>query len=105
MESVKCLRQSMAPKNGYRSDQFFRGGHLQYPPWVAAATIQSKRQMEISALPPSKKRKRGTETTPEEGTIGATEIVYAETVYVWKTLPVMHILPELKEFYPSVIVN
>ena len=25
--------------------------------------------------------------------------------YVWKALPVVHILPELKKFYPSVIVN
>ena len=32
MESLKCLRQSMAPRSGYRSDQFFRGGRRQYPP-------------------------------------------------------------------------
>ena len=32
LESLKCLRQSMAPKNGYRSDQFLRGGRPQYPP-------------------------------------------------------------------------
>ena len=25
--------------------------------------------------------------------------------YAWKALPVVHILPELKKFYPSVIVN
>lgn len=32
LESLKCLRQSMAPRSGYRSDQFFRGGRRQYPP-------------------------------------------------------------------------
>ena len=82
---------------------------MREPPPLSASLwrrqLQSKRQTEISALPPSKKRKRGAETTPEEWTIGATEIVYADTVYIWRTLPVMHILPELKEFYPSVIVN
>jgi len=32
LESLKCLRQSMAPRSGYRSDQFFRGCRRQYPP-------------------------------------------------------------------------
>ena len=33
LESLKCLWQSMAPRSGYRSDQFFRRGRRQYPPW------------------------------------------------------------------------
>ena len=32
LESLKCLRQSVAPRSGYRSDQFFQGGRHQYPP-------------------------------------------------------------------------
>ena len=32
LESLKCLRQSVAPRSGYRSDQFFQGGRRQYPP-------------------------------------------------------------------------
>ena len=32
LESLKCLRQYMAPKSGYRSEQFFRGCHHQYLP-------------------------------------------------------------------------
>ena len=32
LESLKCLRQSMALRSGGRSDQFFLGGRRQYPP-------------------------------------------------------------------------
>ena len=73
---------------------------------VAVATTEQEADRDFSPTP-IKEAEKSAETTPEEGTIGATEIeiVYAETVYVRKTLPVMHILPELKEFYPSVIVN
>ena len=49
------------------------------------------------------KWKRDSETVPEEAATTATEAVDSETVYVWKALPVVHILPELKKFYPSVI--
>ena len=79
LESLKCLRQSMAPKHGYRNDHLFSRG----PPPVSASgwqrQLQSKRRTEISALPPPKKWKIGAETTPEEGTTASTEIVSAET--------------------------
>ena len=67
--------------------------------------LQRKRRTEVPSLPPPKKWKREPETVPEEGATSAAETIDSETVYVWKALPVVHILPELKKFYPSVIVN
>ena len=61
LESLKCLRQYMAPKSGYRSEQFFRvsaSGQWQQLP--------RKRRTEIPPLPPPKKRRRDTETILEE---------------------------------------
>ena len=113
LESLKCLRQSMAPRSGYRSDQFFfwggGGGGGGAPPVSASGRrqrLQRKRRTEVPSLPPPKKWKRDSETVSEEGTASATETVEsAETVYVCKALPVVHALTELKKFYPSVIVT
>ena len=98
LESFKCLRQSMAPRSGCRSDQFFSRGP---PPVFASERQQQLRWTEVPSLPPPKKWKRDSETVPEEGTANATEIVDSETVYVsGKALPVVHILPELKKVLP-----
>ena len=90
---------------GTEVTSFFEGAAPSIHLRVTEATTVQEVDRVFSPIPPPKRWKRGAETIPEEGTIASTEIVYAETVYVWKTLPVMHILPELKEFYPSVIVN
>ena len=78
---------------GTEVTSFFEGAapsiHLRV---VVATTVQEADRV-FSPIPPPKRWKRGAEIIPEEGTIASAEIVYAETVYVWKTLPVMHILP------------
>ena len=42
VESLKCLRQSMARKSGYRSDQFFEGATPNICLKVAAATTEEE---------------------------------------------------------------
>ena len=55
LESLRCLRQSMNPKSGYRGDQFFSRG----PPPVSASgrrqQLQRKRWTEVPSLPPPKR--------------------------------------------------
>ena len=59
LEGLKCLRQLMAPKSGYRSDKFWRV----LPPVSTSGRWQQlprKRQTKIPPLPPPKRWKRDT---------------------------------------------
>ena len=99
LEQLKCLRQSMAPKYGYRSDQFFfKGAAPSIHLGVVAATTEEEADRDFTLTPIEEVRDTG--TVPEEGTAGSAEIVYTVTIYVWKTLPVVHVFARIKRILP-----
>ena len=57
LESLKCLRQSMAPKNGHRSDQFFRGSRPQYPPQGGGGNYRARGGQRFQPYPHRRSRK------------------------------------------------
>ena len=74
LESLKCLRQYMAPKSGYRSEQFFRvsaSGRWQQLP--------RKRRTDSTPIPTKEAEERDRDHSG--GTASSTEMVYTETIY------------------------
>ena len=60
LESLKCLRQSMTPKNGYRSDQFFRGSRPQYPPRGGGSNYRARGGQRFQPYPIKEAEKSST---------------------------------------------
>ena len=83
LESLKCLGQSMAPQNGYRSDHFFEGVAHSICLRVAAATTEEEADRDFTLTPTEEVEERHRDHS-------RAEIVYTETIYVWKTLPLVH---------------
>ena len=88
---------------GTEVTSFFEGAAPSIRLGVAAANKEEEADRDFTLTPTEEVG--DTETIPEEGTAGSAEMVYTETIHVWETLPLVHVLPELKEFYLSVIVN
>ena len=90
----------MAPKSG--PDQFFSE---EPPPLPRTSRRQLQRKRwgsEIQPIPPKRER----QTLPEEGELyQETVTIEFVTVNVFMSFPLIHVLPEMKMFYPSTIVN
>jgi len=94
----------MGPKSGYRTDQFcFEGATASTRLGAVAATTEEEADRDSSFTPTKQVERDADHFRGRNSKLNRNS--HSETIYVWKTFPLVDILPELKKFYPSVIVN
>ena len=104
VESLKCLRQSMAPKSGYRSDQFFKGATPNIRLRVAAATTEEEVDRDFTLTPTEeveerhRDHSRGRDNKLNRNSLRRVNLCTENIGFS------AH-FARIKEFYPSVIVG